>query len=175
MFGNAMSTIHSNVAQIVTNKKFIIVAAVAALFIGLAFWVYYSYIAPRLEPSFVANKEFVSEDGAAAAGEDGAGKEAELYLFCTDWCPHCQAAKKAGGAWAATKAKFEGNKINGIPIYFREVNGEKEEGQLKAFEQKYKVEITGYPTIYLVKEGSVIEFETELTPTNLEQFLNVAA
>ncbi len=173
MLGNMMSTVQYNVAQVVTNKKFIIVVAVAALFIGLAFWVYYSYIAPQLDPSFVANKEFVGEDSAAASA--GEQDEAEVYLFYTDWCPHCQAAMKSGGAWEVVASKFKGKKINGVPVYFREVNGEKEEGQLKAFEQKYKVEITGYPTLYIVKGGSVVEFETELTADNLEQFLNVVA
>ena len=41
-----MSNVKNTVMQAVTNKKFIIIVVLLALFIGLAFWVYTTYVAP---------------------------------------------------------------------------------------------------------------------------------
>ena len=41
-------------------KKYSIWFIVASVFIGLAFYVYSSYISPKINPQFVENKEIVS-------------------------------------------------------------------------------------------------------------------
>ena len=52
-----MSNVKNTVIQAVTNKKFIIIVVLLALFIGLAFWVYTTYVAPKLNPEYKDNKE----------------------------------------------------------------------------------------------------------------------
>ena len=54
-----MSNVKNTVMQAVTNKKFIIIIVLLALFIGLAFWVYTTYVAPKLNPEYKDNKEFI--------------------------------------------------------------------------------------------------------------------
>ena len=52
----------SNIRNMVMNKKFLIILVVVAIFIGIAFYVYNSYIAPRINPDFVPNREFDEEE-----------------------------------------------------------------------------------------------------------------
>ena len=61
------------------NQNTIIILGVSLLFIGVAIYVYKSYIQPKLNPNYVANKEFVAQDDDE--------KEAEVLFFHTEWCP----------------------------------------------------------------------------------------
>jgi thiol-disulfide isomerase/thioredoxin len=169
-----MSTVLNNVkntvTQAVTNKKFLIIIFLLILFIGLAFWVYTTYIAPKLNPEYKDNKEFISD-------EDDSGKEttATIYAFYTTWCPHCKTniiAEDSG--WKKTMDKYNGKKINGVTLTFTEIDGEKDEGAMKDFESTHKRSITAFPTIYLVKGDNVIEFSTDITQDNITDFLNTA-
>ena len=45
-----------NVKGMLFNKKFIIILIVADVFIGVAFWVYTTYIAPSIDPEYVPNR-----------------------------------------------------------------------------------------------------------------------
>ena len=45
-----MDNVKNSVMQAVSNKKFIMIIVLLALFIGLAFWVYTTYVAPKLNP-----------------------------------------------------------------------------------------------------------------------------
>ena len=166
MIANAKHT----VMQAVTNKKFLIILFLLTLFIALAFWVYTTYIAPKLNPEYKDNKEFIG-DGS----DEGAVTNANIYAFYTDWCPHCKTnIIAADSGWKKTMDKYNGQKINGVTVTFVEVNGEKEEGTLQNFESDHSVNITGFPTIYLVKGNSVIEFDSDITQDNLTNFLNTA-
>ena len=49
------------VKGILFNKKFIIILVVTAIFIGVAFWVYTTYVAPSINPEYVPNREFTDE------------------------------------------------------------------------------------------------------------------
>ena len=169
-----MSTMISNVKdtvmQAVTNKKFIMIIVLLALFIGLAFWVYTTYVAPKLNPEYKDNKEFIDPNSG-----DSDEARATVYAFYTDWCPHCKKDIIAtDSGWKKTVSKLNEQKINGIRIIFVEVNGEKDEGTLQKFESDHKVSITGYPTIYLVHGNNVVEFSTDITEDNLTKFLNTA-
>ena len=46
------------------NKKFIIILVVTAIFIGVAFWVYTTYVAPSINPDYVPNREFTDGEGS---------------------------------------------------------------------------------------------------------------
>ena len=72
------------------------------------------------------------------------------------------------------RKKYETQKINGTTVTFETINSDKEESKVSEFEQEYKVQIKGFPTIYLVKGNQVIEFDTEPTENTLTEFLNTA-
>ena len=51
--GNAGSSIR----DMLFNKKFLIILVLIVIFLGIAFYVYNTYIAPRINPDFVPNKD----------------------------------------------------------------------------------------------------------------------
>ena len=55
-----MDNVKNTVIQAVSNKKFIVIIVLLALFIGLAFWVYTTYVAPKLNPEYKDNKEYIA-------------------------------------------------------------------------------------------------------------------
>ena len=169
-----VSNVKNTVINTVTNKKFIMIVVLLALFIGLAFWVYNTYVAPKLNPEYKDNKEYIQTN--SDNGDNGTNvTNATIYAFYTDWCPHCKKsiiAKDSG--WKETVNKLNGEQINGVTVKFNEVNGETESGTLEQFESNHNVSIKAFPTIYLVKGNNVIEFTTEINHENLIQFLNTA-
>jgi len=94
-------------------------------------------------------------------------KDAELMLFYVDWCPHCKTAKPE---WEQVKTEYDGKTINGYQVIFTEINCTNETPDVEKLMNTYKIE--GYPTIKLIKDGQVIEFDAKPTKANLEQFLN---
>jgi thiol-disulfide isomerase/thioredoxin len=138
------------------KKKLIIILVVIAIFIGLAYYVYTKHVSPKLNPDFVPNNELVQE---------GDSNEAELYLFYTEWCPHC---KKAKPIWEKLKSEYEGKTINGVIVHFKEVDCDKDEKTADQFN------VEGYPTIKLVKDSQVIEYDAKPDYETLVEFLNTS-
>lgn len=136
------------------NQNTFIIIGVSLLFIGVAIYVYKSYIQPKLNPNYVANKEFVSAD------EDE--KEAEVLFFHTEWCPHC---KKAKPHWEQFKEKYEGKIINNHRVLCKEYDCDKNEKLC----DKYKID--GYPTIKMLKDSQIIEYDAKPTIENLTKFV----
>jgi hypothetical protein len=98
---------------------------------------------------------------------DSKNSQAELILFSVDWCPHC---KKAQPIWNELKSDYENKSINGYTILFTEINCTNESPEVEKMINKYKIE--GYPTIKLLKDGNVIEYDAKPNKATLEQFLN---
>jgi thiol-disulfide isomerase/thioredoxin len=88
-------------------------------------------------------------------------------LFYVDWCPHCKTAKPE---WNKMKDKYDGKTINGYKVNFTEYNCTKESPEIDNLLDQYKIE--GYPTIKLVKDGQVIEYDAKPTESTMTQFLN---
>ena len=133
----------------------------AILFIVLGLLIYFYVIEPTMKPAYKPNNE--GNDN----GSNTSNKEAELLLFYVDWCPHCKTAKPA---WEEIKAKYENKTINGYTILFTEVNCTNESAEVEQMMNKYKVE--GFPTIKLLKDGQVVEYDAKPSKDTLDQFLN---
>ena len=103
--------------------------------------------------------------------QDGskANKTAEIMLFSVDWCPHCKTAKPV---WDELKTEYQNKTINGYSILFTEINCTTETAEIEKLIAKYKIE--GYPTIKLLKDGQIIEYDAKPTKDTLVQFLNTA-
>ena len=142
-------------------KKFIIIFLLIAVFLGAAFYVYNKYVAPRLNPNFVANREFTEN-------EPTDGGRTELFLFYATWCPY---TKKVLPIWEQLKEKYDRKVINRYSGVFKEYDGDKQEKEIDEISKRFKKKIDGYPTIILVKENEVIEFDANPTQENLEEFL----
>ena len=146
------------------NKKFLIIMVVVVIFLAVAFYVYNTYVAPRINPDFVPNREF---------DDDSDAKDATLYFFSVDWCPY---SKKAKPIWRKIKKAFDGKQFNNITLNLKEIDGEKQETELENFENEYLVpndkKIDGYPSIWMVKGDQVIEYSAKPDVNSLTEFIN---
>jgi thiol-disulfide isomerase/thioredoxin len=140
-----------------------IILGVIAL-IGIALILYYYVLKPitGTPVSYTANSE-----GESHSSQNSNSKDAEIMLFYVDWCPHCKTAKPA---WNDVKSEYENKTINGYKVIFTEVNCTEETAEVEHLMNKYNIE--GFPTIKLLKDGQVIEYDAKPTKDTLTQFLN---
>jgi thiol-disulfide isomerase/thioredoxin len=68
------------------------------------------------------------------------------------------------------KAEYQDKRINGYKVVFTDVNCTNESNEVEQMMDKYKIE--GYPTIKLLKDGQIIEYDAKPTKETLTQFLN---
>ena len=150
MLGNLKQQLGGGLAS---YKKVILIILLAAVFIVTAVYVYKKYI---------SNKNSSQPKKQTCA--TGESKSADLYLFYTEWCPHC---KKTKPEWEQLKKNYSGNNnINGYKLNFIEVDCDAN----PEIADKFKVE--GYPTIKLVKGNQIVEFDAKPDVKTLEQFLS---
>jgi thiol-disulfide isomerase/thioredoxin len=154
-------TIQNLKTSITTMSPKVMMAIVVGLVFAIAALFYYRYyVAPTMSTTYKANREDVSNDSSS-------GKTAELLFFYTDWCPHCKTAKPV---WNDIKAEYQNKRINGYKVIFTDVNCTNDSADIEQMMDKYKVE--GYPTIKLLKEGQIIEYDAKPSRDTLVQFLN---
>ncbi len=94
-------------------------------------------------------------------------KDATVYFFFADWCPHC---KKAKPTWSQFTNKYDGKVVNGSKIICVAVDCTDPDKQETA-QMISQFNVTSYPTIKMVKDGNTYEFDAKITETNLEEFI----
>jgi len=149
-------------------KFFLIILSVAVL-IGAIIYVYQNYVAPKLDPTYVANKEFTQGDGS---GDNS--KIAHIYLFSTTWCPHCRSLKK-DGVWDDFTQKNQGKTVNGYTLNIQEIDcSNDKDAEIKSTLDKFNVD--GFPSIKLLKDGDdpsqAIDFDAKPQIDSLNQFVS---
>lgn len=96
--------------------------------------------------------------------------EVIIMIFTVDWCPHC---KKAKNPWNTFVEGYHNKIYNKYTITCVEYNLSEVDGVVDPIavsaQEKYKVE--GYPTIKMIKDGQVIEFDAKVTTYALQKFL----
>jgi thiol-disulfide isomerase/thioredoxin len=133
---------------------------VGVLFFAIVSIVYYFYyVSPSLNAKYKPNSE------PPSIGDSS--NKAELLFFYADWCPHCKAAKPI---WNDIKSEYENKTINGYQVVFTEVDCSEETAEVEKLMNQYSVE--GYPTIKLIKDGQVIEYDAKPSKETLTKFLN---
>lgn len=140
------------------NLKVVAVIIIGLLLVLFAYYMYKQYA--ETKTSFHANRENIPK-------EQNSNKTATLMLFYVDWCPHCKTAKPE---WETLKSEYDNKQINGYSINFVEYNCTNESAETTELMDKYNIE--GYPTIKLVKDNQVIEYDAKPTKSTMEQFLN---
>jgi len=155
--GSFLSKLKSNVTNLSSTTIIIIITIV--IFGGFSIYYYYNHIKPSMKTQYSHNSE--ENDG------ENSDKNAELLFFFADWCPHCKAAKPI---WNDLKSEYQDKTINGYRVEFTEIDCSNETAEVDQMMNKYSVE--GYPTIKLLKDGQVIEYDAKPTKATLTQFLN---
>jgi thiol-disulfide isomerase/thioredoxin len=143
------------------NTNTLLIIGVIILFCAIAIFYYFYYVAPSSKATYHPNSE------QNTTGQTG--KSAELIFFFADWCPHCKAAKPI---WKDLKEEYENKTINGYKVVFTEVDCSEETAEVEKLMNQYNVE--GYPTIKLLKDGQVIEYDAKPSKEMLTKFLNTA-
>ena len=141
----------------------ILIIASCVLFIIGGIYYYNTYVAPKMNASYSANNESMNNN----SNNNGPTKEAEMLLFYADWCPHCKTAKPI---WYEVSDEYENKTVNGYKVVFTEVNCTNETDEVEKMINQYNVE--GFPTIKMIKDGQVIEYDAKPTKETLTQFLN---
>ena len=154
---SAMSSITSALSG--NSKNIIIVLVIVAALAGILYYMITNDMIPGL------NKFFSNSQGVTPA-PDGIGanddKVMQLYLFKVDWCPHCKTAKPV---FDELEKELNGRPINGYTVVFKTVDCEGEPDMA----DKFKIE--GFPTIKLVKDGQVIEYDAKPDKGQIMVFL----
>lgn len=162
MGGAGFSVLKSNgnpsLMQRLMNWKVIALFIVGLLLVIFAYYTYKHYIDTKT--SFHANRENIPKN-------ENSNKTATLMLFYVDWCPHCKTAKPD---WESLKSEYDGQSINGYTVHFVEYNCTNESAETSELMDKYNIE--GYPTIKLIKDNQVIEYDAKPTKSTMVQFLN---
>ena len=150
-----MEKIRENLKLALGNKKIVASIVLAALFIAVAIWMYYKYVVPRVNAAYVPNKEYEKKQQSDTA---------DLYFFYTNWCPYCKTAKPV---WQKFKEHIEAKGHSSkVKINFIEVDCEKDHDTADKFD------VSGYPTIKLLYNNKVIEYDAKPDQANLQQFLD---
>ena len=69
---------------------------------------------------------------------------------------------------------YKQNPIENVEFKVLIINGETEETEMEKFEKNYDVRIDGYPSIYLVKNDKIIEYNAKPDLATLKEFINTA-
>lgn len=153
---SATSSMDTLMKSLSSPRTWIII--VVGIVISMAgYWVYQTYVAPRLSASYVENKEFIHKTEEAQDTQD-----AEVMLFYTTWCPHC---KKVKPIWNDVKSQFHERELHGKRILFSEIDCEKDSDIADKFN------IAGYPTIKMIVSGNVIEYDAKPDHDTLVEFI----
>jgi thiol-disulfide isomerase/thioredoxin len=139
------------------SNTFILIGGIL-FFAIVAIICYYYYVSPTLEKKYAPNNELIKASS---------NNQAELLFFYADWCPHCKAAKPI---WNELKTEYENKTINGYQVIFTEIDCSEETTEVEKLMNQYSVE--GYPTIKLLKDGQVIEYDAKPSKETLTKFLN---
>ncbi len=140
------------------NWKTIGIIMFCLMLVVVSYFMYKQY--SNKQTTFHANRENMPKD-------PNSNKTATLMLFYVDWCPHCKTAKPE---WESLKADYDGKMINGYNVNLIEYNCTNESSETTQLMDKYSIE--GFPTIKLVKDNEVIEYDAKPTKSTMEQFLN---
>ena len=149
-----------------SNYQKITIIVIVLLFVITSFYLYNHFYNSK---SFNANYEHGNSytDTDDSSSSSSSSSTAEVMFFYVDWCPHCKTAKPV---WDSFSKDNQGIKTKNYNVIFTEINCTKETEQSNKLMNKYNIE--GFPTIIMLKDDEVIQFDAKPTPETLNQFLN---
>jgi thiol-disulfide isomerase/thioredoxin len=112
-------------------------------------------------------KKTIDNKFANVANANRRNKEAVVMFFHVDWCPHC---KKALPDWNNFKKQYNDKEINGYIVKCQDIDCTEESSDVTSLMNKYDIE--SYPTVKLLRDTNVIDFDSKITSNTLEQFVN---
>ena len=131
---------------------------ILAIFIGVAYWVVSKYYTSAKENAIFNN----------VANSPDTGKGATVTLYYATWCPACKRAKPE---WDDFVQEFDGKDVNGYTIHCTEVDcSNNDDPQIASIIQEFK--INGFPTVQMYVDGNTVNFDSAVTKSTLDLFVN---
>jgi endoplasmic reticulum resident protein 44 len=101
--------------------------------------------------------------GADDSDDESEKEVCEVLFFYTTWCPYC---KKARPEWDKFKEQWNGRTKNGYAIVMKEIDCDTNDTTAA------KYEVVGYPTIKLIKDNKITDYDAKPNLDTLNQFLD---
>lgn len=97
-------------------------------------------------------------------------QEVTIMFFTVNWCPYCI---KAQAPWDDFYETHHGKKKNGRTIICKQydITAENTTEKAEAENISGKYNVTGYPTIIMLKDGKKIEFDAKVSTHSLNKFV----
>jgi thiol-disulfide isomerase/thioredoxin len=95
---------------------------------------------------------------------DPKGTEVIFVLFFVEWCPHCKTVKPE---WSKLM-KLNNTKINGKNVKIQAANAEGSQVEKEAARDN---NVEGYPTIKLISQSQVLDYNGTRKAPEMEQFI----
>jgi thiol-disulfide isomerase/thioredoxin len=140
-------------------SKYILIALLIVIFLLAATYVYNKY--------YMKDMKKIDNKFADVANANKRTHEVIIYFFNVDWCPHCKTAKPE---WEKFAKLYNGKEKGDYIIKCLDYNCTDETAEVTKIINKYNIE--SYPTIKMLKDNQVIEFDSKITEYTLEQFVN---
>ena len=177
-----MANVVSYIYEILQRNHVFYRVGIIVLILIFSSVAYYAYNAYYKKP-----KENKTKDIANMNDRSGI---IEIYFFHVDWCPHCQTAKPE---WTNFNDKYNNTTINGYKIQCIDIDCTEDSGdtnagvdkmsndkfselnintpeQINELIRKYKID--SYPTIKMVKDSDIIDFDSKITTSSLTKFVD---
>jgi thiol-disulfide isomerase/thioredoxin len=137
---------------------YILITFLLILFLLGAHYAYTNFYTKKMEKK---NNKF-----ADVANAEKRSNEIIIYFFNVDWCPHCKTAKPE---WDKFTKLYEGKAKGEYVIKCMNYNCTDETSEVTQTINKYNID--SYPTVKMVKDNQVIDFDAKITRDHLEQFV----
>lgn len=157
------------IATMLNDKKYIAIFIFSFIILLVSGIFLYKYIISYkgINNEYKENNNFINSSSNNNNNVNNGSKSATLYFFYTTWCPYSLAAIPE---WEKIVDKYTHNSINGYSVNFIDLDCTKETVEIENMINKYEIE--GYPTIKMIKDNQVIEFDAKAKFDNIEKFLS---
>lgn len=135
-------------------KRILLILLIVIIFIIAAFYAYKWFATPFLENAV---------GGRDVANANNRPTDIQVYFFFANWCPHCKTAKPE---WSTFSSTYNGTQLGTANINTIAVDCT--DGKDPRI-QEYQ--INGYPTVFAIKDGQRVDYDSKITSDGLTKFL----
>lgn len=137
-----------------TNYKYILLVILAILLFSIIGY-------------YASHSSGVKSKYKNIANNGGVSQPVDVYFFYATWCPHC---KTALPKWNLFSDTVNGTLVNGSLITTHTIDCTNTDDPTVAHYLK-EYSVKGFPTVKAVSNGTVVNFESKITDSALNKFV----
>ena len=128
------------------------------LFMYVGYWAYTNYF-PQVKENATFND---------VANHSETSKDATVTLYHATWCPACKRAKPE---WDSFVEEMNDQQVNGYTVKCTEVDcSNNDDPAIASVNQEHN--INGFPTVQMYVDGNTVNFDSAVTKSTLDLFVN---